>query len=56
MFYTGLYWENIEKKSSCLKRHGLDRGVKLFFTHSPCRTSGWKKLLALMALSLALND
>ena len=29
--------------------------TKLQVTHSPCRTSGWKKLLALMALSLVFN-
>ena len=33
-----------------------NRGVKMFFTHLPCRTSGWKKLLALMTLSLTLKD
>ena len=30
------------------------RGVKNFFAHSPSRTSGWKKALALMTFSLAL--
>ena len=31
-----------------------NRGVKNFFAHSPSRTSGWKKTLALMTFSLAL--
>ena len=32
-----------------------DQGCKFFFfAHSPRRTSGWKKLLALMTSSLAL--
>ena len=30
------------------------RGVKFFFAHSPSRTSGWTKTLALMTFSLAL--
>ena len=30
------------------------RGVKIFFAHSPSRTSGWKKTLALMTFPLAL--
>ena len=32
----------------------LGRGVNFFFAHSPSRTSGWKKALALMTFSLAL--
>ena len=32
----------------------VSKGVILFFAHSPSRTSGWKKTLALMTFSLAL--
>ena len=35
----------------------VQQGCKIIFlTHSPCRTSGWNKLLTLMALSLAFNN